>query len=96
MNPGERVQLEEIAESVCGMTYAAAEVFDDPQSRKEMYWTAARMAKGRCVERGYGFAMMPLWLWLLTTAVGAYISWAIQRELDKRFKGETGAPGCSD
>lgn len=90
--PGYSAELLSIAQSACKVTYAAAEAHGKPPTRDDMYWTAARQARRRCRDEGYGIApLLPLGLWLLLTVIGAFISWAIQRELDKLYPRETGA-----
>ena len=89
-HPGYTPELDAIALSACKVTYAASEA--NPQSRKQLYWQAARQARSQCREQGYGFApLLPLGLWLVMTVVGAYISWRIQRELDRLYPRGTGA-----
>lgn len=90
-HPGYSPELLSIAKSACKVTYAASEAHGKPPTRLQLFRQSARQAKRRCDEEGYGFAFLPLGLWLALTVIGAFISWAIQRELDEWYPRETGA-----
>lgn len=89
--PGYNTTRLMIAESACNRGYATGSAV----TRDDVYWEAAAEAKRQYAKLHYGVAFMPLGLWLVMTAAGAFMSWFIQRRLDEWFN-ETGAPGCSD
>lgn len=89
-HPGYSAELLSIAQSACRVTYAASEAH--PQTRRQMFRQCAKVARRRCREQGYGFGpFLPLGVWLAMTVVGAFISWCIQRELDRLYPQELGA-----
>jgi hypothetical protein len=87
--------LFEIADDATNMRYSASKATGS-LDRDSLYWEAAAEAKRMYQQQRYGVAFMPLGLWLVMTAAGAFVSWFIQRRLDEWFPKPAGAVGDSE